>query len=185
MRERISSNPCSEQRQSPWEGFRSTDGQTKILHRHGHILTWKKWEHNDFTNFGELQRWLAPWGIKQIVPHTYWIVWGQRCLALLHRSWGLEGWNTKQHTKMSSVRLLSQSRLEHWGPRRSHYIIPVRLETAFSAKHPDANGQSSEESKKITQRNTIFRKLCINIEWLILGGVTVIASINQSIFWHI
>lgn len=71
---------------------------------------------------------------------------------------------------MSSTRLFSQSRLEHWRPRRSDYIIHVRLETAFS--QPNLQTQTDRalrDAAKITQRAVQFRKLCIDVEWLTLG----------------
>lgn len=110
----------------------------------------------------------------------------ERCLALVHRSWGLEGWNTKLQTMMSSISLSSQSRLEYWGPRRSDYIIPVRLETAFSQPNLQTQtGRALRDAAKITQRVVQFRKLCIAVERLTLEGGLFIASINQSIYWHI
>lgn len=83
---------------------------------------------------------------------------------------------------MSSIRLPSQSRLEYWGPRRSDYIIPIRLETAFS--QPNLQTQTDRalrEVAKITESSTVLSKLCISVEWLAFGGRGFIASINQSI----
>lgn len=106
----------------------------------------------------------------------------ERCLALVHRSWGLEGWNTKQQTMMSSISLSSQSRLEYWGPRRSDYIIPVRLETAFSQPNLQTQtGRALRDAAKITQRVVQFSKLCIAVEWLTLGGGGVYC-LNQSVY---
>jgi len=93
----------------------------------------------------------------------------QRCLALVHKNWGLEGLNTKQPTMMSSILLSSQSRLEYRGPGRSYYIIPVRLETAFSQPNLQTQTDSSlRDSAKITQRAVQFRKLCNDVAWFTL-----------------
>lgn len=66
---------------------------------------------------------------------------------------------------MSSIRLSSQSRLEYWGPRRSDYIIPVRLETAFSQPNLQTwTEKPLRDSVKITQRVVQFKTLCISAD---------------------
>lgn len=153
---KINANLYGEQRQQPWEGFLSADGYTGILQRHWHILTWKKSVWDDFTNFG------APAVASSLghktdrASHKLDCVRPERCLALVHRSWGLEGWNTKLQTMMSSISLSSQSRLEYWGPRRSDYIILVRLETAFSQPNLQTQtGKALRDAAKITQSSAV------------------------------
>lgn len=84
---------------------------------------------------------------------------------------------------MSSISLSSQSRLEYWGPRRSDYIIPVRLETAFSQPNlRTQTGRALRDAAEITQRVVQFRKLCITVEQLTLeGGCLLPQSISLYI----
>lgn len=98
------------------------------------------------------------------------------------RPWGLKH---QQQTMVSSISLPSQSRLEYWGPRRCDYIIPVRLETAFSQPNPQTQtGKAMTDAANITQRAIHFRKLCITA--INLGGdFFFIASINQSLYCHL
>lgn len=87
---------------------------------------------------------------------------------------------------VSSISLPSQSRLEYWGPRRCDYIIPVRLETAFSQPNPQTQtGKAMTDTANITQRAIPFRKLCIVVLRLTLEGNFLIASINQSLYCHL
>ena len=108
----------------------------------------------------------------------------ERCLALVHRSWGLEGCNTKQQTMMSSICLSSQSRLEHWGPRRSDYIIPVRLETASccqTSRHEVTELWGMRLKSHSAVSETLHQCKVVNLAGLKL----FIASVNQSIYWRV
>lgn len=185
-RGKINANLYGEQRQQPWEGTPLCRWLYRDL---AETLT-----HPDMkaARLGWLHKlqW-APAAASSLghktdsASHKLDCVRPERCLALVHRSWGLEGWNTKRQTMMSSIRLSSQSRLEYWKPRRSDYIIPVRLETAFS--QPNLQTQSDRalrDAAKMTQRAAQLRKLCIDVEWLTLEEELFIASINQSVYWQ-
>ena len=81
---------------------------------------------------------------------------------------------------MSSIRLSSQSRLEYWGPRRSDYIIPVRLETAFSQPNLQTlTGRALRDAAEITQRLLRLRKLWLTLEG---EGMGVVYCLNQSVY---
>lgn len=70
------------------------------------------------------------------------------------------GRNTKQPTMISSIRLPSQSWLEHRRPRRGVCITPIRLETSFSQPNLQTRtGRSPGNAASVAQSNAVKETL--------------------------
>lgn len=143
----------------------------------------------DFRNFGGLQQWLPPWGCKSSSQLTH---VGERearkILALGTQA--LKPWGLKHQAADNDVlhQSLFSKPITEVGARKNDYIIPVCLNAAlfFSAKSPE-HQQAMLWGPQLTSctKATQFRKLCISVERWSPRRRILIASINQSIHWHI
>lgn len=101
------------------------------------------------------------------------------------KPWGLKHQATDNDVLYQSF---SSKPITKVGSQENGYIIPVCLDAApfLSAKTPEhkqamLRGLQLTPSTKATQ----FKKLCIFVEELFSKRRVLIASINQSIYWHV